>query len=105
MESQNLPIFGFFCDIDLFGNDVDIYYKGKPKWNTWIGRILTLLLEYIYSFFYRVVRMANKEDVTFYDTYAFNGVPPFMQLNHEVFYSGVALIHPLYGVPFVNPSI
>ena len=48
MESQNLPIFGFFCDIDLFGNDVDIYYKGKPKRNTWIGRILTILYIGIY---------------------------------------------------------
>ena len=107
MESQDLPLLGFFCDIDLFGNDVDIYYKGKPKRNTWIGRILTILYIGIYLFFfiYRVIRMANKEDVTFYDTYAFNGVPPFMQLNHEIFYSGVALIHPLYKVPFVNPSI
>ena len=49
--------------------------------------------------------MANKEDVTFYDTYAFNGVPPFMQLNNEIFYSGVALIHPKYKIPFVSPSI
>ena len=107
MESQDLPLLGFFCDIDLFGNDVDIYYKGKPKRNTWIGRILTLLYIGIYLFFfiYRVIRMENKLDVTFYDTYAFNGVPPFMQLNHEIFYSGVALIHPKYKVPFVNPSI
>ena len=107
MEKEELPLCGFFFDIDLFGSDVDIYYKGRPKRNSWIGRILTLLYAGIYIFFFifRVVRMANKEDVTFYDTYAFNGEPPYMQLNHEIFYSGVALIHPFLGKPYVDPSI
>ena len=49
--------------------------------------------------------MAYKKDVTFYDTYAFNDKPPYMQINHEIFYSGVALIHPLFREPFVDPSI
>ena len=67
MEKEELPLCGFFFDIDLFGSDVDIYYKGRPKRNSWIGRILTLLYAGIYIFFFifRVVRMANKEDVTF----------------------------------------
>ena len=107
MEKEELPLCGFFFDIDLFGSDVDIYYKGFPKRNSWIGRILTILYAGIYIFFFifRVVRMANKEDVTFYDTYAFNGQPPHMQLNHEIFYSGVALIHPYFGKPYVDPRI
>ena len=49
--------------------------------------------------------MTNKDDVTFYDTNAFNGEPPNIQLNHEIFYSGVALIHPFLGKPYVDPSI
>ena len=49
--------------------------------------------------------MVNKNDVTFYDTYAFNGKPPYMQMNNEIFYSGFALIHPLYRVPFIAPNI
>ena len=107
MEKEELPLCGFFFDIDLFGSDVDIYYKGRPKRNSWIGRILTLLYAGIYIFFFifRVIRMANKEDVTFYDTYAFNGEPPYMQINHEIFYAGVALIHPEKGIPYVDPSV
>ena len=107
MEKEELPLCGFFFDIDLFGNDVDIYYKGRPKRNSWIGRIVTILYLGIYIFFFifRVIRMANKEDVTFYDTYAFNGQPPSMKLTTETYSSGFALIHPLTGQPFINPSI
>ena len=107
MEKEELPLCGFFFDIDLFGSDVDIYYKGRPKRNSWIGRIFTLLYAGIYIFFLilKLVKMANKEDVTFYDTNAFNGEPPNIQLNHEIFYSGVALIHPQKLKPYVDPSI
>ena len=51
MEKEELPLCGFFFDIDLFESDVDIYYKGLPKRNSSIGRILTLLYEGIYIFF------------------------------------------------------
>ena len=107
MEKEELPLCGFFFDIDLFGSDVDIYYKGRPKRNSWIGRIFTILYLGIYIFFFifRVIRMANKEDVTFYDTYAFNGQPPSMKLTTETYSSGFALIHPLTGQPFIDPSI
>jgi len=33
-KEEKLPLFGFFFDIDLFGSDVDIYYKGRPKRNS-----------------------------------------------------------------------
>ena len=107
MEKEELPLCGFFFDIDLFGSDVDIYYKVRPKRNCWIGRIFTLLYAGIYIFFLilKLVKMANKDDVTFYDTNAFNGEPPNIQLNHEFFYSGVALIHPQKLKPYVDPSI
>ena len=107
MSKDELPLCGFFFDIDLFGSDVDIYYKGRPKRNSWIGRSLTLLYAGIYIFFFifRVVRMANKVDVTFYDIYAFNGQPPYMKINNEIFRSGFALLHPLTQEPYVNPSI
>ena len=49
--------------------------------------------------------MINRENVTFYDTYAFNGEPPFIQLNNELFYSGMALINPSTNRPFIDPSI
>ena len=107
MVKEELPLFGFFFDIDLFGSDVDIYYKGRPKRNSWIGRIFTLCYVGIYIFFliFRLIRMVNKEDVTFYDTYAFNGEPPFMKLNTENYRSGFAIIHPKTKQPFINQSI
>ena len=36
MEDPKLPLLGFFCDIDLFGRNVDIYYKGKPQRYSWL---------------------------------------------------------------------
>ena len=107
METPKLPLIANFCDIDLFGKKIDIYYKGKSQRNSWIGRILTFLYIVVYlSFFiYRVIRMINKYDVKFYDTYAFNGEPPFIQINHEIFYSGMALINPFTGKPFIDQSI
>ena len=106
-KEEELPLCGFFFDIDLFGGDVNIYYKGRPKRNSWIGRILTLCYAGIYIFFliFRLIKMINKEDVTFYDTYAFNGKPPYMKINSEIYSFGVALIHPLTNQPFINPKI
>ena len=49
--------------------------------------------------------MIKKDDVTFYDTYAFNGEPHYIQLNHEIFYSGVALLNPSTEMPFIDPRI
>ena len=108
MEKEDkLSFCGFFFDIDLFGSDVDIYYKGRPKRNSWIGRIFTILYMGIYIFFFifRFIRMINKEDVTFYDTNAYNGKPPYMLLNKERFSAGFALIHPGFKKPFIDPTI
>ena len=107
MEATKLSLLGKICDIDLFGKNVDIYYKGKSRINSWIGRVLTFLYIGIYLLFFifRLIKMIRKDDVTFYDTYAFNGKPPFIQLNNEIFYSGMALVNPLTGMPFIDPSI
>ena len=107
METPKKSVFGNFCDIDLFGKDVAIYYKGKSQRNSWIGRILTLLYIGIYlSFFlFRIIRMINKDYVSYYDAYASNGEPLFIQLNQEIFNFGMALINPFTGMPYVDPSI
>ena len=52
-KEEKLPLFGFFFDIDLLGSDVDIYYKGRPKRNSWIGKYsLYYIWEYIYFFLF-----------------------------------------------------
>jgi hypothetical protein len=49
--------------------------------------------------------MINKSDVTFYDTYAFNGEPPSINLNPELFYAGFAILDPMTMRPYIDPRI
>ena len=72
METQILAWITDFFDIDIFGENINIYYKGKSQRNSWIGRILTFLYIGLYLFYFisKLIRMINRDDVTFYDTYA-----------------------------------
>ena len=69
----------FIHDIDLFGKEAELYYKGKSKRISWTGITFTILYVsmYIGIFVYQLIRMLNKEDVTFYDTYAFTGASEY----------------------------
>ena len=71
----------FLDDFDLFGKEAELYYKGKSRRTTKIGLTFTLIYisMYIAFFIYKVIRMLQKVDVTFYDSYAFTGEPPNMQ--------------------------
>ena len=83
----------FFEDIDLFGKETELYYNGNSKLTSWVGKTLTILyvLGYLGFFIYKVVRMVQRVDVTFYDSYAFTGAPPYINLTKEKFYGGFAL--------------
>ena len=97
-----------FCDdFDLFGKEAELYYKGKAKRTTRIGIAFTFIYigMYIAFFVYKVIRMFQKVDVTFYDSYAFTGQPPNIQLTKEKFYGGFALGNPLTLQTFVDDSI
>ena len=97
----------FFDDFDLFGKEAELYYKGKAKRTTRIGTVFTIVYisMYIAFFVYKVIRMLQKVDVTFYDSYAFTGEPPNIQLTKEKFYGGFALGNPLTLQTFVDDSI
>ena len=97
----------FLHTLDLFGKETEIYYDGKPRLTTCLGIILTLLYvaAYLAFFLYKLLRMINRDDVTFYDSYAFTGEPPNIQLTKEKFYGGFALGNPLTMETFVNNSI
>ena len=99
--------FNFIHDIDLFGKEAELYYKGKSKRTSWAGITFTILYitMYIGFFVYQLYRMLNKEDVTFYDTYAFTGEPPNIKLTKEKFYGGFALGNPLTLETFVDDTI
>jgi len=106
-EENHSPKCNFIHEFDLFGRDIDIYYKGKSNRTSCIGRVFTILyiLLYITFFLYKLIRMINKSDVTFYDTYAFNGEPPSIHLNPELFYAGFAILDPMTMRPYIDPRI
>ena len=94
-------------DIDLFGKDPELYYKGKNKKSSLIGRVFTILyiLIYIAFFVYKLIRMLQKVDVTFYQTTAYTGEIPQIHLTNEIFYGGFALSNARTLQPFVDESI
>ena len=99
--------FHFIYDIDLFGKEAELYYKGKNKKSTLVGRIFTILYVVIYLafFVYKLVRMLQKVDVTFYQTTAYTGEPPYIHLTNENFYGGFALSNARTLQPFIDPTI
>ena len=94
-------------DVDLFSKSPDIYYKGKPQKSSLLGRILTISYAVIYAafFVYKIVRMALKIDVSFYETQTWTGEIPSLELNNNHFYGAFALMDVTTGKPFINESI
>ena len=97
----------FIKRIDLYGKDPEFYFKGKPNKTTWVGRILTILYIIIYLAFliYKLERMVSRVDVTFYDTYAYTGEIPSIELNKEIFYGAFAFDIPGTNIPYADESI
>ena len=94
-------------DIDLFGKEPELYYKGNSKQTFCIGKFLTLLYLFIYVgfFLYKLIRMLKKVDVTFYETSTFTGETPYIDLNNEIFYGGFALADPDTLHTFIDERI
>ncbi len=97
----------FFEDIDLFGMEAEVYFKGKSKRSSTLGKILTIIYGILYAafFIYKLVRMLKKIDVTFYETTTFTGEIPSIYLDNDMFYGGVGLIDGRTGGTFVDPTI
>ena len=94
-------------DLDLFGKEPDLYYKGKYKKTSWIGRFFTELFMVVYFSFlvYKIVRLLKKNDITFYDTFTYSSEPPRIKITNENFYGGFALENPETYDVFVDESI
>ena len=107
MEKKCKRYFKFMYDMDLFGKEAELYYNGSSKRTSWTGILFTLIYIGMYfSFFiYKVIRMFKKVDVTFYETYAFTGEPPFIKLSKDKFYGGFALGDPNTLQTFIDDSI
>ena len=93
-------------EIDLFGKEPDIYYKGRQRKTTWMGRICTFIYIIIYLFFfiYKLVRMFKRQDVNFSETNSSTGGLPKIHLTKELFTYGLALAN-RDQEPFIDESI
>ena len=82
----------FLSEFDLFGKEPEFYFKGKPQRTSKFGKVLTYFYIFIYVgfFLYKVIRMLEKVDITFYETYAYAGVPS-IKLTSDLFYGGFSL--------------
>ena len=67
----------FLTDFDLFGKVPELYYKGKSKKASTMGLVLTVIYIILYIAFliYKLIRMFKRVDMTFYDSYTFQGLP------------------------------
>ena len=94
--------FKIIYDLDLFGKEPELYFKGKKKKVTLIGTFLTLLYFalYVVIFVYKFIKMIKKEEVNFYETYAYSEVPS-IDITNKIFYGGFAL----GDIPFINETI
>ena len=94
-------------DVDMFGKEPELYYKGKPKKTSWIGRIFSFAFVIIYFafFVYKLVKMLKKTDCTFYDTFTYAPEPPSVKITNENFYGGFALQDPMTYDVFIDERI
>ena len=59
--------FKFIENIDIFGTNVELYYKGKGKQKTYTGGLLTIIYGLIYiSFFIYIASMINYQIISCY---------------------------------------
>ena len=94
-------------DVDMFAKEPELYFKGKSKKTTWIGRILTILFIFVYIaiIIYKMIRMFKRTDVTFFDTFMYEDKPPKIQLSSDKFYGGFALEDPYTYDAFIDEGI
>ena len=95
-----------FKKIDLFGKEPEFYFKGKSKLNSWLGRILTyiFIILYIVTFCHKVIRMFQRVDITFYDSYSNTDEVPEIRVTQDNF-SLVFAVFDKDGQPYINESI
>ena len=82
----------FLTDFDLFGKEPELYYNGRSKKSSTLGIALTIayIIIYIAFLIYKLIRMVRRVDLTFYDSYTFQGIPSINLTNNE-FYGGFGM--------------
>ena len=97
----------FIKEIDIFGKEPKLYFKGKERKTTWYGSFFTIFYLTIYFayFIYKVLRLLKKDDVKFYDSFEYLDGPPSIHLTKEKFTGGFALEHPETYDQFIDETI
>ena len=97
----------FIKEIDFYGKPPELYFKGKTKKVTWIGRIFTIIFIFIYIVFfaYKLYRISQRIDITFYDTYSDKGDTPFINVTNENFNIAFSLLDGSSGEPIIDETI
>ena len=82
----------FLSEFDLFGKEPELYFKGKSQRTSVFGKFFSYFYIFIYAAFfaYKIIRMLEKVDISFYETYAFSGTPS-IKLTNDLFYGGFSL--------------
>ena len=99
-----------FCEslkgIDFFGKEPEFYFKGRPKQLTINGRIFTgiYIAIYIIIFCYKLYRMTQRVDITFYDSYSNSDEIPKIRITNDNF-SLVFAVYDDDGYPFIDETI
>ena len=103
---KHFSFYKIIKEIDLFGKEPDIYYKGKQRKTSWMGRILSwiYICFYIFFFIYKLVRMFKRLDVSFSETNGSTGGLPFIHLNKENFIFGLSVVNE-YMQPLFDETI
>ena len=96
----------FIKELDFFGKERELYIKGKPKHVTFLGRIFTIIfiIIYIIIFCYKLYRMFQRIDITFYDSYLSTEDAPKIKITQENFTLVFAVLDE-DGFPFIDESI
>jgi hypothetical protein len=95
----------FLHDIDIYGKEPEIYFKGRSQKTSWIGRIFTIIyvIAYVGFFSYEFSRLVMKSDITFSESYQFKGEPPSMKVTNEELY-GIEVNNDVYDDIIVVPN-
>jgi len=94
-------------DVDMFGKEPELYYKKSSKKTSWMGRIFSILfvLAYFAFFVYKLIRMLQRKDVSFYDTFTYADEPSKVKITNENFYGGFGIEDPETYDTFIDESI
>ena len=96
----------FVKRIDFFGKEPEFYIQGRPKQVSIFGRIFTYIFIFLYIliFCYKLYRMSQRVDITFYDSYSNTDEVPNIKISQDNFTLMFAILDE-NGEPFIDDTI